>query len=165
MSADVTETPLPGVMTVRDVLEGTLGREVSVATGGPMVNPGSNGGALVGVYVDRFLKLSALILFDFELTARAGAAIGLTPRVGADIAIEDLELPESLLENASEIFNIATSFFNTGGARHLSLDRCYAPGEDLPNDVSQWVFAHVRRVDLSVNIKGYGDGLLSVLVI
>ena len=165
MSTDLHETPLPGVMVVRDVLQGTLGREVTVATGGPMVDPGTGGGALVGVYVDRFLKLSALMLFDFPLAARAGAAIGLTPPVGADIAIEERDLPDSLLENASEIFSIAISFFNTGGARHLSLDRCYAPGEALPNDIAKWIFAHIRRVDLKVTIKGYGDGHLSVLVI
>ena len=167
MNADPgqTATPLPRAMMVCDLFKGVLGREVEVATGGPMVNPGVEGGALVGIYVDRFLKLSALMLLDLPLAARAGAALALLPTRVAEFAIEDRLLPEALLDNASEILNVATSLFNIGNAPHLRLDRCYAPGDPLPNDVARWVLAYVPRLDLEVDIKGYGDGVVSVILV
>lgn len=159
------ETPLPGAMDVREVFEGLLGRDVEVTTGGAMVNPSLPGGALVGIYVDNTLKLGALVLFDLELAARAGAAIALVPAATANYSIEDGELTSALLDNGAEILNIAGSMFNTEGARHLKLDRCYAPGEPLPADVVPWVLAYVRRIDLTLVIKGYGPGKFSALVL
>jgi len=159
------ETPLPAALDVREVLEGLLGRDVDVATGGPMVNPSLEGGALVGIYVDRFLKLGALMLLDLPLAARAGAAIGLIPAAVANDAIEDRALSPALFDNGAEILNIAAGMFNAEGAAHLKLDRAYAPGEPLPADVAQWVLAYVRRLDLTVTIKGYGPGKLSALVL
>jgi hypothetical protein len=123
-----TTTSLPRAMTVRDLLQGMLGRDVDVATGASMVNPSLRGSALVGIFVNRFLKLSALMLLDIQLAARAGAAIALVPSRAAEEAIEDRDLPESLLDNASEILNVATSLFNVGSA----------PGDPLPNDVARW---------------------------
>ena len=159
------ETPLPGAMEVREVFEGLLGRDVEVTTGGAMVNPGLPGGALVGIYIDNHLKLGALVLFDLPLAARAGAAIALVPASTADFAIEDRALTPALLDNGAEILNIAGSMFNAEGAPHLKLDCCYAPGEPLPSDVAQWVLAYVRRIDLTLAIKGYGPGQFSALVL
>ena len=133
-----TTTSLPRAMTVRDLLQGMLGRDVDVATGASMVTPSLRGSALVGIFVNRFLKLSALMLLDIQLAARAGAAIALVPSRAAEEAIEDRDLPESLLDNASEILNVATSLFNVGSAPHLRLDGCYAPGDPLANDVARW---------------------------
>ena len=62
-----TTTSLPRAMTVRDLLRGMLGRDVDVATGASMVNPSLRGSALVGIFVNRFLKLSALMLLDIQL--------------------------------------------------------------------------------------------------
>ena len=39
-AATLTETPLPNAKDVRDLLEGLLGRDVDVTTGGAMVDPG-----------------------------------------------------------------------------------------------------------------------------
>lgn len=160
-----TTTLLPRAMTVRNLLHGMLGRDVEVATGASMVNPRLRGGALVGIYVDCFLKLSALMLLDIQLAARAGAAIALVPSRVAEESIEDHDLPELLLDNASEILSVATSLFNVRSAPHLSFNRCYAPGDPLPNDVARWVLAYVPRLDLTVNIKGYGGGVLSVIIV
>ncbi|MGV8967664.1 MAG: hypothetical protein ACOH2F_15470 [Cellulomonas sp.] len=159
------ETPLPGAMDVREVFEGLLGRDVEVTTGGAMVNPALPGGALVGIYVDNHLKLGALVLFDLPLAARAGAAIALVPAATANFAIEDRALTPALFDNSAEILNIAGSMFNTEGSPHLKLDRCYAPGELLPSDVAQWILAYVRRIDLTLEIKGYGPGKFSALVL
>jgi len=150
---------------MRDLLEGVLGRDVDVTTGGAMVNPSAADGALVGIYVDHSLRLAALVVLDLPLAARVGAAIALVPSTGAELAIEDGTLPPALFENTAEILNVAASLFNGERAPHLKLDRCYAPGDSLPSDVARWVLTYVRRLDLGVSVKGYGTGNLSVLVL
>ncbi|NHT16934.1 hypothetical protein [Cellulomonas sp. IC4_254] len=158
-------TPLPAAMEVREHWEGLVGRDITVTTGGPMVDPVLNGGALVGVYVDKLMKLSALVLFDLPLAAHLGASIALVPARTAQTAVEEEQLPSALAENAGEILNVTAALFNVGDAPHLKLDRWYAPREPLPADVAQWVLAYVRRLDLEVEVSGYGSGTASVLVI
>lgn len=159
------QTPLPSAKEVREHWEGLIGRDVDVATGGPMVDPVLNGGALVGVFVDKMLKLSALVLFDLPLAAHLGAAIALVPAATSRLAAEEEQLPPALAENAGEILNVTAALFNVGDAPHLKLDQWYAPREPLPADVAQWVLAYVRRLDLEVEVSGYGKGTASVLVI
>ncbi|GAA2726590.1 hypothetical protein [Cellulomonas aerilata] len=165
MSADLLTSPLPGAKDVRDLLEGMLGREVDVRTGGAMVNPGAEGGAQIGAYVDKLGALRALVVADLPLAARAGAAIALVPAGGADVAIEESRLSQALFENAYEVLNVMASLFNVGDAPHVKLDGCWAPGEAVPADVAQWVLSYVRRLDLDVDVKGYGPGKLSVLAL
>ncbi|WHP18999.1 hypothetical protein [Cellulomonas sp. ES6] len=64
-----------------------------------------------------------------------------------------------------EILNVTAALFNVGDAPHLKLDAVYAPRDPLPADVAQWVLAYVRRLDLEVEVSGYGRGCASVLVI
>jgi hypothetical protein len=144
------QTPLPSALEVRELWESLVGRDIDVTTGGPMVDPVLNGGAMVGVFVDRLMKLSALAL---------------VPQRAAETAIEEETLPVALSENAGEILNVTASLFNVGDAPHLKLDAVYAPREPLPADVAQWVLAYVRRLDLEVEVAGYGKGCTSVLVI
>ncbi|PZR54157.1 hypothetical protein DNL40_04265 [Xylanimonas oleitrophica] len=159
------ETPLPNAQELRELAEGLLGREVDVLTGGSMVDPAAEGGALVGTYVDRGMRLQALVLFDLPLAAHMGAAIGLIPAGASEDAAEGGFLPHNLAENAAEVLNVVASLFNTETSPHLRLDTVYLPGEALPNDVQPWVMSYVRRMDLDVSVAGYGKGRWSVLVL
>jgi len=158
-------TPLAAAKDVRDLFEGLLGRDVEVTTGGEMVDPASEFGALVGVYVDNTLKLTALVLLDIELASRVGAAIALIPTRAAEQAISNGLMPDNLRDNAAEILNVTASLFNAEGAPHVRLDAVYAPGDPIPADVAQWVLTYVRRCDLHVDVQGYGPGKFSLLVI
>ena len=158
-------TPLPSAVEVRDMLEGMLGRDVDVVNGGAMVNPAADDGALCGIFVDKHLKLAAMVLLDLPLAAHVGASIALVPVNTALFCIEEGALSQALFDNGAEILNVAGSLFNCPGAPHLKLDRCYAPGDPLPSDVAKWVLAYIRRLDLGVTIKGYGTGKFSALVL
>ncbi len=158
-------SPLPSAKAVRDLLEGLLGREVEVRTGGDQVDPSTDAGALVGVYVDRLLKLRALCLLDVPAAARIGAAIGLVPaRVADESALGDF-LDPGLEENAREVLNVFASLFNAPDAPHVRLDTVIAAREPLPRDVAPWVRAYVPRNDLVIDVAGYGPGGVSVLVL
>lgn len=159
------EVPLPTAKDVRELLEGLLGREVGIRTGGDMVDPTEGGGALVGLYVDRFLALRGMCLLDVPLAAYVGAAIGLVPaRTAEESAVAEM-LEPPLAENAGEVLNVLASLMNAEGTPHVRLDRLYEPREALPHDAAPWVKAYVRRCDLFVDVQGYGQGRLSLLVI
>lgn len=158
------DTHLPAAKDVRDLLADLLGRDVQVATGGPMVDPAVDFGAMVGVYVDRNVRLAALVLLDIDLASRMGAAIALLPTRAAESAINNGLLPDNIRDNAAEILNIMASLFNVEGAPHVRLDAVYAPGDPIPADVAQWILTFVRRCDLGVDVSGYGPGQFSLLV-
>jgi len=161
----VSATPLPSALDVRELLEGLLGREVAVATGGPMVDPGSTDGALVAEFVSDQMQLAAIVVMDVPLAARSGASIALMPSLASENAVGAGELTDVLLENAGEILNVMASLFNAEGAPHLRLSAVHPPKAALPNDVAGWVLAYVPRLDLECDVSGYGPGNLSVLVI
>ena len=161
----MSATPLPSALDVRELLEGLLGREVEVATGGPMVDPGSTDGALVAEYVSDQMQLAAIVVMDVPLAARSGASIALMPSLASENAVGAGELTDVLLENAGEILNVMASLFNAEGAPHLRLSAVHPPKAALPNDVAGWVLAYVPRLDLECDVSGYGPGNLSVLVV
>lgn len=160
-----TENPLPTAKDVRDLFEGLLGREVVVHTGGIMVDPAEPAGALVGTYVDPFLKLKAICLFDLPLAAFAGAAIGLIPAPVAKESVQSDMLDPALEENAREVLNVLASLMNAEDVPHVKLDRGFSPREALPADVVPWVKSYVRRQDLTIEVAGYGKGCFSLLVL
>lgn len=158
-------TPLPAALEVRELLEGLLGRDVDGKVGAPPVNPGEPPGAVTGIYVDDQLKLRALMLVDVPLACYVGAAIALIPaRTAAASAEQDMIAPD-LFDNTCEVLNVAASLFNVDGAAHLRLYQTYAPREHLPADVQRWVLAYVQRLDVELEVAGYGTGRASVLVI
>jgi len=83
----------------------------------------------------------------------------------AAAAIEDGALSDALAENTYEVLNIVASLFNAEGAEHHKLDGHFTPGQPVPPKVATWMLAYVARVDLTVDIKGYGVGALSIVQI
>lgn len=158
-------TPLPAALEVRELLEGLLGRNVSAIIGTGMVDPGQHPGAVVGVYVDDMLKLRALIVMDLPLACHVGAAIALLPAATAREAADQGLMTPALYDNTAEILNVAASLFNNANAPHVRLYEAHAPRETLPADVAKWVTAYVRRLDMELEVEGYGSGRISVAVI
>lgn len=164
MSAAVTSSYLPVTKEVRDLLTDLLGREVSLSPGAPLA-PTPKTPCTIGVYVDDLLQVTALIAFDLPLSAHAGAAIGLVPVAGAEAAIEEGTLGDTLRENLYEVLNIAASLFNVDGATHLRLYDVHHAGLPVPPDVLGKALTLGRREDLEVDVAGYGPGRLSVVLV
>lgn len=158
-------TPLPTALDVRELLEGLVGRDVDVSTRARAVDPARGAGACVAEYVDGQMQLAALVVTDLELAAAAGSAIGLVPAKEVEASVRFKELSPAQVENFSEICNVVASLFNADGAPHLRFTTMHAPGAGLPGDVAQWVTAHVARLDLEVEVTGYGRGGLSVVLV
>lgn len=156
---------VPQTKDVRDLLETLLGRDVEVRTGAAMVDPVLHGGAAIGIFTEQGSRLSAIVAMDVAAAAHIGACIGLVPPAGAREAAEEQVLPPALMDNAAEVLNIMRALFNTDTAPHHQLYATYAPGERPPEDVVTWTMAYVPRLDLDVEVQGYGAGRLSVVIV
>jgi len=159
-----TTSYLPVAKEIRDLLTELLDRDVSVSPSAPLA-PTPKNPCTIGVYVDDQLQVTALVAFDLALSAHAGAAIGLVPVAGAQAAVEEGVLSDSLRENVYEVLNIAASLFNADDATHLRLYDVHHAGVAVPGDVLAKSLTLGRREDLAVDVPGYGPGRLSVVLV
>ena len=154
---------LPAAKDVRDMLTGLVGKPVGVNPGAP-VTPTPDSPVSVAVYVDPQMAINALCVMDLGASAYTGAALALLPPGGAQDAVEeDKELSGMLVEALHEVVNVLSALFNTPGAPHSKLHKLYAPGEDLPGDIAGSLAAF-NRIDLAIEVPGYGKGGLSLVI-
>ena len=157
-----THLPLP--KQIRDLFGELLDREATLTPAAPLA-PGPRTPATIAVYVDDYLRISALIVCDLELSAYAGAALGLVPVAGAEAAVEAGALTDVLTENLGEVLNIAASMFNAPGAEHLRLHEVHPAGQPLPPALLAQALTLGRREDFLIDIGGYGSGHVSVVLV
>ncbi|TFV77720.1 hypothetical protein E4P40_18735 [Blastococcus sp. CT_GayMR20] len=154
---------LPAAKDVRDMLTGLVGKPVAVNPGAP-VTPTLDEPVSVAVYVDPHLAVNALCVMDLGASAYTGAALALLPPGGAQDAVEeDRELSAMMVEALHEVVNVLSALLNTPGAPHSKLHKLYAPGEDLPGDI-EGMLANFNRIDLALEVPGYGKGALSLVL-
>jgi hypothetical protein len=151
---------LPTPKDVRDLLESLFGKDITVAPGEPV---SLNDKPAVAVYVDPMMATTALCLIDISLAAWLAGALALLPKGGLEDAIEEGELSQGHLEAVYEVVNIAASMFNGEGINHSKLYKLHAPGESIPGDIAG-LAAAFNRIDLEVDVAGYGSGKLSIVM-
>jgi hypothetical protein len=155
--------PLPAAKDVRDMLAGLVGKPVTVSPGAP-VTPAPDRPVSVAVYVDPNMAINALCLMDLGASAYTAGALALLPPGGCQDAVEeDGELSSMLVEALHEVVNVLSALFNTAGAPHSKLHKLYAAGQDIPGDI-EGMLAAFNRVDLDVDVQGYGKGSISFVL-
>jgi hypothetical protein len=68
-----------------------------------------------------------------------------------------------LTEALHEVVNVLSALFNVPGAPHSKLYKLYAPGDDIPGDIAGSL-ADFNRIDLAIDVPGYGKGALSLVI-
>jgi hypothetical protein len=159
----MSTTLLPAAKDVRDMLEGLVGRTVVVSPGAP-VTPAPDKPVAVAVYVAPDMSVNALCLMDLGAAAYTAGGLALLPPGGCQDAVEeDGELSGMQLEALHEVVNVLSALFNTPGAPHSKLHKLYAPGEEVAADLAG-MLAAFNRVDLALDIQGYGKGAMSLVL-
>ena len=154
---------LPAAKDVRDMLSGLVGKGVSVSPGAP-VTPEPNRPVTVAIYTAPDMSVNALCVMDLGASAYTAAALALLPPGGAQDAVEeDKELSPMLLEALHEVVNVLSALFNTPGAPHSKLNKLVADGEEIPGDIVG-MLAGFNRLDLVIEVPGYGKGGLSLVL-
>jgi hypothetical protein len=154
---------LPAAKDVRDMLSGLVGKELAVSPGAP-VTPEPNRPVTVAIYTAPDMSVNALCIMDLGASAYTAAALALLPAGGAQDAVEeDKELSPLLLEALHEVVNVLSALFNTPGAPHSKLNKLVADGEEVPGDIVG-MLAGFNRLDLALEVPGYGKGALSLVL-
>lgn len=161
MSEATTAVELPTTAAVRGVLEGLLGRDV-VPGPGPRVT-GEDAAGTVAVYT-RGAETVGLLAFDLAGSAILGAALGLVPRGGAEASVEDGQLSPLLAENVAELCNVMAPLVPVAGGGHGRLASVHGSGEPCPPDVADALRRGAGRMDLVLDVAGYGRGGMSLLL-
>lgn len=154
---------LPAAIEVRGLLERLLDREVTVAPAPPLV-PGPYNPSCVGVYVDDSHSVGAVACANLSLAAHVSSCLGLQPSSAARAAVAQGKLDETLEETFHEVLNICASLLNAPGTDHTRLSRMHAPGASLPPETLARTLILGRRLDLAVDVVGYGSGRLSMVL-
>lgn len=155
--------PAPIQEDVRDLLHDLLGRSVVVDKTTPLELDEDRPG-LVAVYVTDTDDVAALIVTDVRFACAAGGALSMVPPPVVEESIRKGVVAENLLENAYEVLNICSRFFNSPSTPHLKLRALHPyPGDLSPHEKALLSFPEFRR-DFAVLVEGYGDGRCSVLV-
>lgn len=165
---------MPAPHTVGNLLSGLLARSVKVnkssspsAARAPARAPApsaAKASQAVAVYTDDQGSVAALCLCDMSLASHAGAALSLIPAGVAAEAARTGVMPPSIAENLYEVANVAASLFNADGGPHLKLREVVTTTQALPAALSEVASRASERIDLEVNITGYGQGQMSVLL-
>jgi hypothetical protein len=156
-------TLLPASKDVRDMLAGLVGKPVAVSPGAP-VTPEPLRQVTVAIYTAPDLSVNALCVMDLAASAYTAGALALLPPGGCQDSVEeDKELSPMQLEALHEVVNVLSALFNTPGAPHSKLHKLNAPGEDVAGDLAG-MLAGFNRIDLDVEVQGYGKGSLSLVL-
>lgn len=155
-------TALPNEAAAKDLLSMVVGSDVGVQLADPpTLGPGSI--AAVAHYVDDDGVLRALVACDLEVAVALGAALALLPRDRVDEAVAAGTVPADVAENLHEIFNVGANLFNGEDRPHLRLAGVQT-GTEVTGDPARQVADALDRLDLTVDLPGFGAGALAVVV-
>ncbi len=157
----VLEAALPSAADVRGLLNGLFDRRVSAQEEpGPVLL--GRGVHVVGSYVDGADRVVALVLCDLSLGCVLGAALTLAPPSRAHEAVAAGEVPRDLADDTCEVLAVAGSLFSSAQP-HLRLRSVQVAPESVPDDVAALLRSDPLRVDLTVEVPGYGAGVMVLL--
>jgi hypothetical protein len=120
--------------------------------------------AIGGLFVDGQDKVVGALLADLPLACYAGAAFSLIPADAARDSVKARELDEFMRENFAEVLNICSSFFNMERTHRVRLSATHYPPNAPGGDMAALAAKPAKRMDVDVEIDGYGKGRMSLLL-
>lgn len=155
---------LPTEAAVRDLLSMMVGKDVAVKySATPLVDPASTGA--VARYDDDEGVLRALASCDLLVANALGAALALVPKGRVLEAVKGRAVPPDFAENLHEVFNVGANFFNAPDRPHVRLTTMHTPPGAVPGDLLTRLAGSPSRLDLQVDVPGYGRGTMTVVAV
>ena len=114
------------------------------------------------IYLTREDNLAAIARLDLPLSARLGAALAMMPEPAALEAIKNEILDGDLLDAYREVVNIMAGLLCKDGAPHVRLDTINTCNPALREEFLSTLEEPETRLDISVDIDGYGKGLITI---
>lgn len=137
-----------------------IGRDVSAVE--PDEKPVHNATSQSAIYLTRDDRLALIARLDLAIAAHLGAALCMMPLPSSEEAIGKNKLDGDLLDAYGEVVNIMASLFCAEGAPHVRLSSVNECDPDLEDQFMQTLTTPETRMDLQVDIDGYGPGIISI---
>ena len=151
---------LPTVQVVERILSALLRRTVH-ATPSKAAKPPAV--TATGVYRSGEAPAVAACTADLAFAHFSSAAFMLIPADVAKENIKDGTVDETLKDSFGEVLNVLSRLFSeTDGSRISLASKTFAPAPSAAADGP--LLASKNRLDLNVEIEGYGSGLLCLRV-
>lgn len=161
----VVESPqaVPTSDAVRAALADLFGRKVTVSKGTPVVVAAKSTN-VVAVYATDDGKIAGVWHASLAFAASAGAALTLIPGTVAIDCVKKGKLEDQPYENFREVANVLASLFNVAGSKHAKLVGVFRePTEAPPATAMDLMTKPKDRVDLKIDIDGFGGGMASIM--
>lgn len=114
-------------------------------------------------YVTRDEKLAAICQVDLELAAFLAGALAMVPAGGAQDCVKEGKLSPTLLDAFREVANVLAGVLCVNGAPHVRWTDVATNLAELASDAKAVAAKPFERVDVRVEIDGYGGGSLTIL--
>ncbi len=155
--------PIPTVPQVKELFGMLLGDDAGVAAGRPMAmtvdskQPNST-------YIDDAGRLQAVLVCDMAFAAYSSSALTRIPVGGAQEALEEGTLSSMMMDNFNEVMNICVILVSGDTAPHVKLDKVNHDLGSVSEEVMTVISSPSERLDLDIDVPGYGKGQMSVLL-
>lgn len=153
---------VPDVKEISRMLTTLLGREVRVAKGS-RIRTGARDKYTLGAFVAENNDVVGICATDFPMASYFGAALSLFPPQKAKKCLDENEIEVSIWENTLEVYNVVSRFFHEAHEGMVQLGPTWKDGDDVPADIRKFMRASTQRVDMTVNIVGYGSGSMALI--
>lgn len=162
MTARGAMVPIPPRASVRDLLRDLLGQPVKVEPAPQPLDLAERQAMLAAYRLDDGGPAAAAIS-EFDLSAAAGAAIGMMSADEFEDVAEVADPESDLHEFYHEVANVFAKLLNSPITPHVVLrELAPVPGE-VPGDLARVVLAPVARVDYRVRIGDQGAGTMTLV--
>jgi hypothetical protein len=155
---------LPAPKLLKDVLDGLTGKPVQLTPRSKKLTSVDATGGAIGLYVDDKNKPRALLGWSLSAAAYAGNAFALVPSAQAEKIVKERYLPDDCVEAVYELSNVLSSALAEEGNPHVRLQNLYHPAAAAPTEFLKMMYEAHPRMDLELEVPGYGSGLLSVVI-
>ena len=153
---------LPTVPLVVSTLSGLLGRQITVSKAD--VTEHSAPHLVVEYHMNPGDHLGAAFVIDLEFAALLGGALALIPAGGVKEMVAENDIGEGCLDAMREVLNVcACIFVSTADGSPSRLISIFEPGDAIPDEMTSLMNSAPHRIDYTVEVEGYGSGVLSMM--
>jgi hypothetical protein len=154
---------LPSNKKVKDLIEGMLGRPVTLEPADELLSPVDTVGGLIATYCDDSSHVRGMLGWSSGAGAIVGCALGLIAAPMAQEMAVERSLPADIVDNLAEASNIMAALFDLPGNPHVRMGERYYPSATTPPELAALMYLNPERLDWELTVKGYGTGKVSLV--